>query len=105
MKPCRLATVTLMLGSIFLSTAAEARPDLRQMSCRQAQNLVLQHGAVVFTTGRHTYSMFVSNRSWCDFNQVLFVQYGPTRDNRRCPVAYECREPLFPRGGLFNRWD
>lgn len=104
MKKYRLATVALMLGSILMATAAEARPDLRQMSCQQAQNMVRQHGAVVFTTGQHTYSMFVSNRSYCDFNQELFVQYGPTRDHRKCPVAYECKEPLFPRGG-FNRWN
>ncbi|WP_305988638.1 hypothetical protein [Roseibium sp. MMSF_3544] len=102
MKNRQFATAAFVLGSLFLTTAAEARPDLRQMSCNQAQNLVRQHGAVVFTTGQYTYSMFVSNRSYCDYNQELFIQYGPTRDNRQCPVAYQCKEPLFPRG--FNRW-
>ncbi|WP_299481665.1 hypothetical protein [uncultured Roseibium sp.] len=104
MKNCRLAFAALTLTGVLVTTAAEARPDLRQMSCSQAQNMVRQHGAVVFTTGQYTYSMFVSNRSYCDWNQELFVQYGPTRDNRKCPVAYECKEPLFPRGG-FNRWN
>lgn len=104
MKKGRLATAMFALAGVVFTTAAEARPDLRQMSCKQAQNMVRQHGSVVFTTGQHTYSMFVSNRSFCDYNQELFVQYGPTRDNRRCPVAYECKEPLFPRGG-FNRWN
>ncbi|MEL7524828.1 MAG: hypothetical protein AAFN16_03590 [Pseudomonadota bacterium] len=104
MKNRRLAIAAVLLGSLVWTSAAQARPDLRQMSCRQAQNMVKQHGSVVFTTGQYTYSMFVSNRSFCDYNQELFVQYGPTRDNRKCPVAYECREPLFPRGG-FNRWD
>ena len=103
MKRIHLFTAALALGSIALTTAAQARPDLRQMTCQQAQNLVRQHGAVVFTTGQYTYSMFVSNRSYCDYNQELFVQYGPTRDNRKCPVAYECKEPLFQRG--FGRWN
>lgn len=104
MQKRTLVAAVLALAGMALATAAEARPDLRQLTCRQAQNMVLQHGAVVFTTGQYTYSMFVSNRSYCDYNQVLFTQYGPTRDHPRCPVAYECKEPLFPRGG-FNRWD
>ncbi|WP_428650728.1 hypothetical protein [Roseibium sp.] len=104
MRKSHLMTAAVALAGIFLTSAAQARPDLRQMTCAQAQNLVQQHGAVVFTTGQHTYSMFVSNQSYCDYNQVLFVQYGKTRDSRKCPVAYECKEPLFPRGG-FSRWD
>ena len=46
MKNYGRATAALMLASIFMATAAEARPDLRQMSCQQAQNMVRQHGAV-----------------------------------------------------------
>ncbi|MCX2722419.1 hypothetical protein [Roseibium salinum] len=92
-------TAALVLAGMGVTTAADAaRPDLRQMTCAQAQEMVRRHGAVVFTTGRHTYSMFVSNISYCDRNQRLFVQYGPTRDHPQCPVAYECKEPLFPHG-------
>lgn len=98
MKLC----TTMLIALTGLTVAAEARPDLRQMSCAQAQSLVRQHGAVVFTTGKHTYSMFVSNMSYCDPGEFLFTQYGPTRDNKKCPVAYECREPLFPRGNLWR---
>ncbi|MHA7772432.1 hypothetical protein [Roseibium sp. M-1] len=106
MRKNHLLTAAFVFAGIVASGAAEAsnRPDLRKMTCAQAQNLVRQHGAVVFTTGQYTYSMFVSNMSYCDYNQVLFTQYGQTRDARRCPVAFECKEPLFPRGG-FNRWD
>lgn len=104
MRKSNLITMALVVAGLGISTAAQARPDLRQMTCAQAQNMVRQHGAVVFTTGQHTYSMFVSNRSYCDRNQVLFTQYGPTRDTPSCPVAFECREPLFKRGP-FNRWN
>lgn len=93
-----LTIAALALAGITAATAAQARPDLRKMTCQQAQNMVRQHGAVVFTTGQYTYSMFVSNLSYCDPGQMLFTQYGPTRDARKCPVAYECKEPLFRFG-------
>lgn len=102
MKKKVLSIAVLSVSAALMTTAAEARPDLRNMSCAKAQNLVRQHGAVVFTTGRYTYSMFVSNLSYCDPGQVLNTQYGPTRDNPKCPVAYQCIDPLYERG--FRRW-
>ncbi|WP_417688814.1 hypothetical protein [Roseibium sp.] len=97
-----LAALTLASVS-WGSTPAEARPDLRKMTCAQAQEMVRRNGSVVFTTGRYTYSLFVSNMRYCDPGELLYTQYGPTKDNPQCPVAYECREPLF---GLnrFDRW-
>jgi len=100
-------TRTALLGAIAVSVlmpaVAEARPDLRGMSCRQAQQMVARNGSVVFTTGRHTYSRFVAGPQYCDPWEAAYVQYGRTRDTARCPVAYECREPLFRRPGVF--WD
>jgi hypothetical protein len=91
-------TVTAaVLASVLFATTAQARPDLRKITCAQAQQMVKRHGGVVFTTGAHTYSLFVSNYSYCDPGERLFIQYGPTKDNPKCPVAYECREPLFSR--------
>lgn len=85
------------IATMVFTTAAQARPDLRNMTCAQAQQMVKRLGGVVFTTGPHTYSLFVSNYSYCDPGERLFIQYGPTKDNPKCPVAYECREPLFGR--------
>ncbi|WP_417671520.1 hypothetical protein [Roseibium sp.] len=103
----RLATASLAvltLASVsWTSTPADARPDLRKMTCVQAQNMVRRNGSVVFTTGTHTYSLFVSSLRYCDPGELLYTQFGPTKDNPRCPVAYECREPLFERPG-FGRW-
>ena len=101
MARTKVTTLALALSMLAVSTAAEARPDLRTMTCAKAQAMVKQRGAVVFTTGRHTYSRFVSNIRYCDYWEALFVQYAATRDNPRCPVAYECREPLFKPFG----WD
>lgn len=83
------------LALISLVGIAEARPDLRKMTCAQAQDMVQRRGAVVFTTGQHTYSRFVAHQGYCDPWQVLAPQYAATRDTPQCPVAYECREPLF----------
>lgn len=84
-----------VLASLMVVGTAQARPDLRKMTCAQAQNMVKKNGQVVFTTSNTTYSMFVSNRRYCDPQQVLRTQYGPTKDNPKCPVAYECYERLF----------
>ncbi|MEJ8476629.1 hypothetical protein [Roseibium algae] len=92
--------VAITLGLLGTIGSAEARPDLRKISCAKAQDMVKRNGDVVFTTGTHTYSLFVSNSSYCDAGQMLFTQYGPTKDNKKCPVAYECREPLFGRSSF-----
>lgn len=91
-------TVSLTaLVIIGLAGTAHARPDLRKMTCAEAQKMVQRLGAVVFTTGQYTFSRFVANQSYCDRWQTTFPQYGATRDNPQCFVAYECREPLFQR--------
>ncbi|MTI44156.1 hypothetical protein JM93_04174 [Roseibium hamelinense] len=104
-KRSSVAKTVLAIAALSASaTTVLARPDLRQMTCAQAQQMVRQQGAVVFTTGQYTYSQFVSNLSYCDPRQQLFRQYGPTKDNPRCPVAFKCEEPLF-ESNLFNRWN
>ncbi len=65
------------------------------MTCAQAQQMVQRSGAVVFTTGAYTYSRYVADVRFCDRGQLAYPQLGPTRDNPRCLVGYECREPLF----------
>ena len=75
--------------------AAEARPDTRSMTCAQAQDFVRRHGAVVMTTGRHTYQRIVSQHRYCDPWQQLFPERAPTRDAPQCVVGYRCDEPLF----------
>ncbi|MFD1696893.1 hypothetical protein [Roseibium aestuarii] len=100
----RFGAAALLAAAALVSvTSAQARPDLRQLTCAKAQDMVRQNGHVVFTTSNTTYSLFVSNRSYCDPREVLRVQYGPTKDVAQCPVAYECVEPLFRPGELFER--
>ncbi len=98
----RTAAAAFAAMMLIFATAAEAaRPDLRRMTCAEAQQLVARHGAVVMTTGPHTYFRFVANQGYCDPWEAIFVKYSPTRDTPQCPVGYECREPLFRP----FRWD
>ncbi|MDJ0931870.1 hypothetical protein [Breoghania sp.] len=93
----RMAASILILVSCILSvgSAYAARPDTRSMTCAQAQDFVRCHGAVVMTTGPHTFQRFVSQQRYCDRWQQLFPERAPTRDNSQCVVGYRCDEPLF----------
>ncbi len=83
------------MALVATTVTAAARPDLRQMTCAQAQAMVKRDGAVVFTTGQYTYFRFVADRGYCDRDQVTEIRYSATKDNKQCPVAYECTQPLF----------
>jgi len=80
---------------LSMSQFALARPDLRRMTCLEAQQMVLRNGSVVFTTGPYTFSRYVSDRRYCTREEAAFPQLGPTRDNPKCLVGLECRQPLF----------
>ncbi|WP_425086920.1 hypothetical protein [Stappia sp.] len=95
----RIAGYTTMLGlalAVFAPTVAQAaRPDLRRMTCAQAQAMVAQRGAVVMTTGRYTYQRFVAGPRWCDHWEVVRPEVARTRDTQSCVVGYICEVPLF----------
>ncbi|PTW57616.1 hypothetical protein C8N35_11095 [Breoghania corrubedonensis] len=90
-----LLVLLLLAGVLAPSGAVAARPDTRAMTCAQAQTFVRRHGAVVMTTGRHTFQRIVSHQRYCDRWQQLFPELAPTRDNPQCVVGYRCDEPLF----------
>jgi len=84
----------LTLGLIAVTTApplmAQGRPDIRRMSCDRAQDLVEDHGAIVMTTGRHTYERIVRHRGYCDHDENVRRVRARSRDNSRCFVGYKC---------------
>lgn len=84
-----------LIALVGLTATADARPDVRQMTCAEAQGLVRQRGEIVLTTGQYTFSRFVSNVRYCYRNQVLYRQFVSTRDTGSCLVGFGCREPLF----------
>ncbi|WP_346909659.1 hypothetical protein [uncultured Roseibium sp.] len=92
-----MTKIVSIAGLIVLASGqfAAARPDLRRMTCLEARHMVQRNGSVVFTTGPYTFSRYVSDRRFCDRGQAAFPQLGPTRDNPKCLVGLECRQPLF----------
>lgn len=86
--------------TIFGSAHAFARPDVRTMTCAQAQHMVQSNGAVVFTFTNNTYDRVVKNRRFCDRHEDASETFiVRTRDTNRCHVGKKCihEEPFFDR--------
>jgi hypothetical protein len=100
----RVAGFLLVLAGFLAGSVspAFARPDITRMTCAQARTLVARSGAVVATTGRHTYQRFVNGPRWCDHWEVVRPATARTRDNPGCVVGYICETPLFRPFG--NDW-
>ena len=82
-----LSLILIMLSGTVL---AQRRPDSRNMTCDQAKDLVRSNGAVVMTTGRHTFERVVASRRWCQMDEITERYYVPTRDQKRCRVGNKC---------------
>ena len=98
----RFCTILIAVFTLFFAVGLNAansqgRPDSRRMTCDQAYNLVQRHGAVVMSTGRHTFERVVSSQRWCQMEEVTERFRVPTLDDRRCRVGYKCID-----GSLFD---
>ncbi len=101
---CRLLCSTLIVA-VFAASAADARQSTRNMSCRQAASVVASAGAIVLSTGRHTYERFVAGPGFCEVDMWADHAWAPTRDARSCRVGYVCRHRPAPwEEGLFSDW-
>jgi hypothetical protein len=70
---------------------AEARTDVRRLTCTQAQALVREQGAAVLTTGQYTYERFVLDQRFCDGRKQTRPGRASTRDDPSCRIGYVCR--------------
>jgi hypothetical protein len=61
------------------------------MSCAKAAATVSQAGAIVLSTGPHTYDRFVSDISHCMPRQTTEAGLAPTLDSPSCQVGFVCR--------------
>ena len=85
-------------ASLFVlagTSVSEARPSTLGMTCGQAASLVASNGAVVLSTGTHTYDRFVSSPGYCMLGEYAAAGYAPTADSPRCVIGYVCK--LRPR--------
>lgn len=84
-----------MLAASVLPAMAQGRPDARAMSCERVQAMIAERGAVVLTTGRHTYDRYVLDGRFCDMRKVARPMTITTKGGEAC-VVFECRdEPLM----------
>ncbi len=96
MTSIRPATCLAGLACLALAGGAAAgRPDLRTMTCEEALDLVFHEGAVVMTTGEHTFQRFVASPAFCDPWQGTRPQVHQAKDTPHCPLPV-CYEPMLP---------
>lgn len=95
---------TFFIAASLLASlsAAEARQSTLSMSCGQAVAVVRSHGAVVLSTGRHTYDRFVASAGFCMPDEYADSAWAPTRDGR-CHLGYVCK--AGPPPWLEHLWD
>ncbi|MGY6708988.1 MAG: hypothetical protein ACXIVF_11725 [Rhizobiaceae bacterium] len=87
---------TALVFAVALSVSASAqRPDARNMTCQQVNDLITSSGAVVLTTGQHTYDRYVASSRYCSYPHTTRPDNISTRDGA-CTVQ-RCGEPLFDR--------
>lgn len=97
----RPAMTIALLAALCGAAAAQGRPDARTMSCDQVQALIGSRGAVVLTTGRHTYDRYVADGRFCAAGEAAVSQWIRTRDGLDCPVR-ACRIDPYDPFDLFR---
>ena len=100
-RAARIAVAAVAIAGAIVATqaGAQSRPDARNMSCGELQDLVSRSGQIVVTTGQFTYQRFVAHRGYCDFFETARQDYVETLDTGSCPISYICerRIELFGR--------
>lgn len=90
----RPAMTVALLAALASPAAAQGRPDARAMSCGEVRAMIWAQGAVVLTTGPHTYDRYVAGTRFCALPEVALPQTIRTRDGERC-VVLACRADPF----------
>jgi hypothetical protein len=78
------------VGFSVSQASAQGRPSTLNMSCGQAQSLVRSTGAILLSTGGHTYDRFVASQTFCTPDEELVPTWAPTRNTPQCMVGYRC---------------
>jgi len=97
MQRLALSVLALVIAG---TSIVEARPNTTQMTCAQAAATVARAGAIVLSTGVHTYDRFVATNAFCLPGQETRAAQAATLDNPFCAVGYICRQRR-----IFDRFD
>jgi hypothetical protein len=76
--------------SILAAGPADARIDVRALTCAEAQALIRREGAIVLTTGQYTYERFVADSRFCQRDERTERRRAVTRDDESCRISYVC---------------
>ncbi len=83
--------VAVVLALLSAAPAFAQRPSTLGMSCGQAREIVFSQGAIVLSTGRHTYDRFVAAPGFCSLGEWARAATAPTTDAANCPLGYVCQ--------------
>ncbi len=81
------------LSLIVLGTSgasSQNRPDVRQMTCGVAQDIVRKSGAIVLTTGPHTFDRYVVHRGYCSPGEMTVAAFEQTVNGSACFIGSRC---------------
>ena len=84
--------LSVLVAALAGTSVAEARPNTTQMSCAQAAATVARAGAIVLSTGAHTYERYVATNAFCLPGENTESAAAPTLDSPYCAVGYVCRQ-------------
>ena len=100
----KTAAAIAILATVASAVSAHARPDSRTMSCDQVRGLIRSEGAVVMSTGRHTYDRYVTDSRQCFTSADVAVRaFIAAQDTQSCPVwRCETIDPIDRRGVITN---
>jgi len=88
----RLTLITLAALLTSGSIAEAARPNTLDMTCAEAAATVARAGAIVLSTGVHTYDRFVATGAYCLPLETTERALAPTIDTPYCQVGYRCKQ-------------
>jgi hypothetical protein len=83
--------ISLGLGALATAAAAQGRPSTLAMTCGQTRALIAQQGAIVLSTGLHTYDRYVRDQGFCPLGEITQPVWERTADAAQCPIGYRCR--------------
>ena len=87
------STLIVLLTTLMAGTAiAQSRPSTLTMPCGQAAATVATYGAVVMTTGQHTFDRFVAHQGFCLPGEYADRATAPTLDSPSCAIGYTCEQ-------------
>jgi len=68
----------------------QARPTTTGMPCASVAGLVASRGAIVLSTGPHTYDRYVASGAACQRGEGTEAAFERTSDAEQCFIGYRC---------------